>query len=393
MRFKPTLRRYGVLGCSLCLTLCLSTALAVTPLPQATVQEVRTEIGENVVAYPQLDGLADEAVQTAVNNAIVEKADIAQRMVTLATLPSGGSGLTVTYDDYLGAGIFSTAIHAHGMMENGRSGDVVTALCFDLATGQAVTLSDLFTEPQTAVAEMETILTDTYADELSNYLENSELTPLPTENFMLDADGITFYYPYRQFALLSGYAGAAQFNYDELTESLLQDPTALPARLQAFPTALTDQAALAAITDWVKQGRLPHVPVALGDAMPDALAHYRLLREPDQYPGGRYCQLEAPMFRRVLVLTDALTTGCEGSQVTGLMSFRADLCGLRTGFTPRERWLTLLGEPESTVEYDAVQAADYSLPAGTADYYAIKGRQLMLYADTDGLLYAVRLTT
>ncbi len=393
MRFKPTLRRYGVLGCSLCLTLCLSTALAVTPLPQATVQEVRTEIGENVVAYPQLDGLADEAVQTAVNNAIVEKADIAQRMVTLATLPSGGSGLTVTYDAYLGAGIFSTAIHAHGMMENGRSGDVVTALCFDLATGRAVTLSDLFTEPQTAVEEMETILTDTYADELSSYLENSELTPLPTENFMLDADGITFYYPYRQFALLSGYAGAAQFNYDELTDSLLQDPTALPARLQAFPTALTDQAALAAITDWVKQGRLPHVPVALGDAMPDILARYRLLREPDQYPGGRYCLLEAPMFRQVLVLTDALTTGFDASQVTGLMSFRADLCGLRVGITPRDRWHELLGEPENSVTYDAAQAADYSLPAGTADYYAIKGRQLMLYADTDGLLYAVRLTT
>ena len=393
MRFKPTLRRCGVLGCLLSLTLCLSTALAETPLPETTVQEVKTEIGENVVAYPQLAGMADEAVQSAVNNAIVEKADIAQRMVTLATLPADGSGLTVTYDAYLGAGIFSTAIHAHGVMENGRSGDTVTALCFDLTTGRALTLSDLFTDPLSATAAMESILTDTYADELSSYLENSELTPLPTDNFALDADGITFYYPYRQFALLSGYAGAAQFYYDELTDFLLKDPAALPTRLQAFPSALSDQAALAAINDWVKQGRLPHVPVALGDAIPDVISRYRLLREPDQYPGGRYCQLEAPLFRQVLVLTDALTTGFENSQVTGLMSFRADLCGLRAGQTPRERWHELLGEPENTVTYDAAQAADYSLPAGTADYYAIEGRQLMLYADADGLLYAVRLTT
>ena len=47
-------------------TLCilmLLLALAAPALAQTQVDEVRTQIGENYVAYPQLSGMADEAVQ------------------------------------------------------------------------------------------------------------------------------------------------------------------------------------------------------------------------------------------------------------------------------------------------------------------------------------------
>lgn len=37
-------------------------------------------------------------------------------------------------------------------------------------------------------------------------------------------------------------------------------------------------------------------------------------------------------------------------------------------------------------------AASYGLPVGTADYYDYTGAQLMLYADENGVLTAVRLT-
>ena len=189
----------------------LATEKARTQTP--TVQDVATVIGENAIHYPQLSGMADEKNQQSINDAIVEKANIAQRMVTLSTLQAGGSGLQVTYKAYLEADIFSTVISAKGILENGRNGQVYTALNFDLQTGTPLSISDLFTDTDAAVAAMEQILQSTYLEELSSYMENSDLTPLPTEQFSLDANGITFYYPYRQFALLSGYSGAAQFAY------------------------------------------------------------------------------------------------------------------------------------------------------------------------------------
>ncbi len=358
----------------------------------ATVTAVETAIGENSVRYPQLSGMADEAVQRTINDAVVEKAKISQRLVTLGTLQGGGTGLTVDYEAYLANGVFSTVISAYGVMENGRSGQNYAALAFDLATGTPLTLSDLFSDPDAAAQRMVAILEDTWLDELSDYLVNAELSPLPTDNFYLDADGITFYYPASQFALLSGYCGAAQFNYDELADFLIPDAEALPARLGALPAVLTDAEIKAKVEQSAAAGELPHVRAKLGDGMTNVINNYRLLRTPDQYPGGRYFQLEAPMFRQVLVLSDALTSGYANSVVEGLMSFRADLYGLRAGVTPRERWLQVLGEPETTVEFGDDLAYDYGLPVGTADYYAFGKRQLMMYADGDGVLYAVRLT-
>ncbi len=359
---------------------------------QPAVTEVSTVMGENSIRYPQLSGMADPSIQSAINDAIVEKAKIAQRMITLSTLKGGGIGLTVTYDAYLSAGVFSTVISAYGAMENGRSGQEYTALSYDLTTGNELTMADLFSDPDAAASFMETTLENTIGDDLSAYLVNASLSPLPTDQFYLGADGITFYYPPQQFSWLSGYSGAAQFTYDELTDYLITDPAALPARLGALPQTLGDAQIKADIVKAVTDGQLPHIPVKLGDAIADLVARYRLLRQPDEYPGGKYYQLEAPMFRQVLVLSDALTTGYADSKVQGVMSLRTNLYGIQTGVTSRARWRQILGEPDSSVAFDDDMAYDYGLPAGTADYYTISGRQLLLYADENDLLYAIRLT-
>ena len=86
------------------------------------VREVATVIGTSAVRYPQLEGLADAAVQERINNAIVERAKVAQRMVTLATLKPGGTGLQVSYGAYLNGDVFSAVVSAVGIMENGRAG-------------------------------------------------------------------------------------------------------------------------------------------------------------------------------------------------------------------------------------------------------------------------------
>jgi len=361
-------------------------------LGSPVITEMKTAIGDNAIDYPQLNGLTNQDVQQMINDAIVEKAKIAQRMLTLSTLQSGSAGLSVTYEAYLGGGIFSTVISAKGIMENGRTGQEYTSLCFNLVSGEPITIADLFQNPDDAVSYMEETLQNTYLDELSSYLENSSLTPLPRESFSLDADGITFYYPYKQFSLLSGYSGAAQFNYDELTDYLLTDDNALPATLGILPEKLTDQEIKSNIEKVVAEGTLPHIRAKLGDNMAKLIKQYRLLRTPDQYPGGRYFQLEAPAFRQVLVLSDALTTGWDNSNVEGLLSYRADLFGIQSGETTRDRWQEILGAPESSVDFSEDMAYDYGFPAGTADYYTFGDRQLLLYAGEDGILYAVRLT-
>ncbi len=371
----------------------LATVTPVSPGPETTpkVAEVATVIGDNYVRYPQLEGMQSADLQQAINDEIVNSANIVQRLITLSALQQGGAGLKVSYTTYLKNSLFSVVISAKGMMENFRSGHQYTALAYDLRSGTRLRLSDFFSDPGEAVAWMEDQLFGGYADELSLYLEHAEVAPLPAESFSFDDDGITFYYPYRQFAFLSEYSGAVQFQYGELQAFLIQDSGGVPAMLDALIPQYGDAQIRENIETAAAQGTLPGVPVSLGDALSDMIAQYRLVRTPDQYPGGRYFQLEAPQFREVLVLSDALTQGWESSIAEGLLAMRMNLFGIQTGVTERSRWHDILGEPAASVDLDASMASDYGLPEGTMDYYTVAGRQLMLYADASGVLYAVRL--
>ena len=102
--------------------------------------------------------------------------------------------------------------------------------------------------------------------------------------------------------------------------------------------------------------------------------------------------MEAPQFRQMLILSDALTAGYDQSKAEGLLSLRVNLFGLQTGVTTQKRWRDVLGEPNSTVSFDETLAYDYSLPVGTADYYTLGNHQLLMYADENDILYAVRIS-
>ncbi|MBN1778197.1 MAG: hypothetical protein JW811_08760 [Clostridiales bacterium] len=394
MKFRRFLSFAGLLVfCVFCLSHAVSaTAVALPSGENVGVQivDTATEIGDNYVRYPQLDGLQTLAVQQAINDAIVEEAAIAQRLITLSTLQPGGAGLQVSYTAYLQDSLLSAVINAKGTMENLRSGQKYTALAYDLQTGARLQMKDFFTDPDAAVAWMEARLQSSLEDELSNYLEHADITPLPVDSFAFDSCGITFYYPYQQFALLSGYSAAVQFLYGELQAFLISNEGSVPSRLGALLPQYTDAQIKERIETIVSQGTLPCIPVKLGDSIPDLIADYRLTRTPDQFPGGRYFQFEAPVFREVLILSDALTAGYDASVAEGILATRMNLYGIQTGVTMQTRWREILGEPVS-VYLDTSTAVDYGLPAGTADYYTISNRQLMLYADETGVLYAVRI--
>jgi len=379
--------------CALCIQLpATATVIPVSPAAENSmkIQEVTTEIGENYVRYPQISGMQNVELQQSINNAVVNEADIAQRLVTLATLQQGGTGLQVIDSNYLHNQLLSVVISAKGMMESFRSGHQYTALAFDLQNGNRLRLSDFFADPDAAIAWMEAQLTD-YADDLSNYLEFTGVAPLPVDSFSFDAYGITFYYPYQQFALLSEYSGSVQFQYGELQNFLIRDEGAVPDRLDALIPQYSNTQIKENIEAIVADGTLPNLPVSLDDSLSDLIARYRLARTPDQYPGGRYFQLEAAPFRQVILLSDVLTQSWESSVVEGLLATRMNLYGLQTGVTQRDRWHQILGEPSASVAFDSYIAADYGLPVGTADYYTISDRQLMLYADENNMLHAVRL--
>lgn len=372
----------------LALGLMLPCAHAQTP---PTVQQTRTQIGENYVAYPQLTGMADETLQARINDDIVLTSGVTNHLVTLATLGNSPWGLqvdaTVTLQN---EAIFSACLSAKGKMPNGREGQAYTALTYDLQTGRHITLSDLFADVNAAVQWMEADAEESLTEELSGYMEYSAVTPLPQSNFTLDADGITFWYPSDQLFLLSGYAGACRFTYAELLPFLKTD--GLPGLAGLIPKQLTAAQAKEAIVENAEAGKLPHVPVALGDNMTELVDAYRLVRTPDAFPGGRYFVMEHPAFREVLLISDAVQSGWEGSVLEGIQLRRGELFGLVIGSSTRNAWQQLLGTPAETLAFTPNMAYDYGLPVGESDIYHFGRYELRLHADEEGTLRAIQLS-
>ncbi len=357
----------------------------------AQIIPVKTDNAYGSVSYPVLQGHEDAFVQTAINSTIFEKAQIQTRLDTLNNLAEGGWGLVVSYQSAIYGSVLSVAVSAYGEMENGRMGHTYTALSFDMATGRQLTAEDLFSDAEGAFARMEEIMENDVQPILSGYTENNELTPVPRDNFYMTDDYVTFYYPEDQFSMLSGYSGGASFGYYELVEYLnLSEDGVLYGMGAADSLEMTDNTA-SLINQAVTAGTLPGVGAKIGDSLIQRLNEYRLLVDPDYYPGGRFFEVEAPEFRSIWLLTDALTESYDASQVLGIRADRLNLYGIRTGITTIEEWREALGQPESTLEMDESMASDYRLPPGTSDYYTFGGNKLRLHADETGVLVSVQL--
>lgn len=348
---------------------------------EVRIEEVVTEIGANAVRYPQLSGMADETVQKKINDDLVVSSGVSSHLVTLITLGQNPWGLQVDHRSGITDGIFSTVISAKGKIGTQRDAHQYTALCYDLSTGEKLTLSDVFADVEAAVEKMEAIAEESLLEEFSGYMEYSALTPLPRDSFTLDESGITFWYPSDQFSLLSGYAGAVQFWYEELA--------GLWKNEKADVLSAADQKAL--IAKSVEEGSVPNVPVRMGDSIGEIADAYRLLRTPDEFPGGRYCVMEEPAFRDILLITDALESDLSRSKVEGIQLKRGALHGLVIGNAMQSDWRSLLGKPLETVKMTENMAYDYRLPEGEYDIYHFGSHELRLHADESGMLCAIQL--
>ena len=346
-----------------------------------TVEAVETRIGDQYLIYPQLKGLQDPAVEERINGDIATSSDVARLLVTLLTLQPDDR-LQLDYEVCLmDDKVFSAVINHQGKRPQNRNGQKWIALTYDLQTGERLTLDQLFTDPDEAVARMEEIAETTLSEELSGYMEYSDLLPLPVDSFTLDENGITFWYPEDQFSFFSGFSGACQFWYEELEGLWLEEHT----------EKRTDDELRKAIEESVTLGRLPKVPVAMGQSMQEVCTLYRLLRTPDQFPGGRYFVMEDPKLRQVVVLSDHLYDDYSRSVVEGIQLKRGGLYDFRIGQTNQGRWREVLGEPGETVNVTENMSYDYNLPVGQYDVYHYGGNELRLHADESGVLCAIQL--
>ena len=372
---------------ALLLILLLVSGVALSRAEEAKVEDVSATMGENTVRYPQLSGLPDSSVQKKINDGVVQSGGIPSLLVKLTT----GGSLQADYQCFWNEWIFSTLLTVEEKQAGSRRKQSETALTYDLSDGERLTLDRLFSDPAEAVRRMEAMAEASLGREMTEYMENRDVTPLPEDSFTMDEWGITFHYPSGQLAFASGAAGAVQFFYDELDDLWLADEDSLPAKMglrSALMTATEQKTALEAA---VTVGKLPMLPVTLGQSMTEIVEQYRLVRTPDAFPGGRYFLMEAPLFRDIYLISDDMQAGYDHSVLRGIQLRRGSLYGLKVGTSLRTEWQSSLGEPAEEITLTESMAYDYQLSAGTCDVYRFGEHELRLYADETGVLSCIQL--
>lgn len=384
------LKRIPVLLTVLLLTVCFAVAESAgqeTAGPEA--HDVALELLGSTLHYPQLTGLEDPAVESAVNEAIMAAGQINERITRMAALMNSPVKLDVSYVQTLAGNVYSCAILSDGAVETTRATQVWGAVTLDLTTGKAITLDDLFTDPAAARAGMEAYLLETVAPEQSAHLAAGELTPLP-ETFSLSPTGLTLYYPIDQFRTLSDKAGTVTLLWTELREYLdLSEGSPLAALGVAEALTLDRATAREAIAGALSEGGFPGIPAVIGQSVLELTDRYAQLTDNELCEAGRMFLLEDGAFRQVWIITDALTDRWNESAVNIIRTDRLNLHGLCTGSTTMAEWRAALGNPDATVATDAEMAESWRIVPGTSDYYLLGEYRLRLHADEQGVLRSV----
>ena len=383
--------KHRILAIFLVLMFSLTFSLA----EEVAVTDVGLDLLGSSVHYPQLTGMADEALQARVNAAIMEKGRINDRITRMAALMNAPVKLNVSYSYTLNAilegGVFSCAILADGAVETSRATQVWSAVNVDLRTGEEITFTDLFIDADEATTFIENYLDEQVAPELSAHLAAGSLTPVP-ETFTISSTGLTLYYDIDDFRTLSDKAGTVTLLWTELRDHLRLDMTDVLSDLYVPLHLELEIASGDTLAEDLAGGAFDGVPAALGQSVQELADRYALLTDPDIYEGGRMIALEDGAFRQVWILTDALSEEFSQSVVQGIRADRLNFRGLCTGYTTVAMWRDALGEPDATLSVDESRADSWRIVPGTSDYYNFGDFRLRLHADESGVLRSVFLT-
>ena len=377
--------------CLLILALSLSPALAEEKASVPGLSRQGLALGEGWVYYPQVEGLADEAVLQSVNDAVLHALDAQGLLTRLALTMQSPTPLRADYTAFLTEDVLSVVMEVSGPVMDERATHQWRTVNIDLRTGEVIALDDLFTDAQASRAFLCDELEWELAPALSAHLRNNQLVPLP-EGFGLSDSGLTLYYDIDQLCTLGDKAGTVHIRWSRLRQWLDTSAQSLPGRVGALRMITLNESSAECIRQAVAEGSLPGIPAALGEGVQTYIDRYGLLIDPDLYEDGRLFQLQDGAFRDAYLLSDRISSTWTESVVQGIRSDRLDLYGLCTGETRREAWLSLLGEPDATVTLDAERADSYRMVPGTSDYYQLGDVRLRLHADEEGVLASVILT-
>ena len=245
---------------ALLLVLLMVSGVAFSEAETVKVEEISAAMGESKVCYPQLSGLSDPAVQKKINDDVVQSGDIPSLLVKLTT----GGSVQADYQCFWNEWVFSALLTVEEKQAGSRREQSETALTYDLSDGEKLTLDRLFSDSAEAVRQMEAMAETSLGQEMTEYMDNRDVTPLPKDSFTMDEWGITFHYPVSQLSFASGVAGAVQFFYDELYGLWLTDENSLPAKMGLRSAQMTASEQKNAVAAAVTAGKLPMLPVTLG---------------------------------------------------------------------------------------------------------------------------------
>ncbi|MHC1786254.1 MAG: hypothetical protein AB9880_04275 [Christensenellales bacterium] len=371
----------------------LMAVLGMLQTAQADVMvEVRQERkGASFVEVPVLSGLDNQFVQDSINRGINTLGSYEGYLATLRGLSDDNPGdLQVRASARLlqtaeGPGLLSILVEASGRIGPGRPGYQAQPLVFDLASGLQLTASDVFLDVPAAGLALDQLVEEEVAPDFSSYADAEGLLPVPLDSFMLDEAGITFHYPSKQLMLLSGRNGAVNFHYDEIAGLLnLLEGSALN-RIGLQATLETGAGTRTTAERFAGEGRLPGIPIALGDVTPDVLERYPLLVDSEGFPGGTLYLLEDARLRG----TSLIVSRDDERVISGIISRRMNLGGLICGQADRSMVTSQLGAPGSTGSLDEAVAEAIGLLGSSLDSYPLGDKVLSFIYDGDGVLQAI----
>lgn len=357
------------------------------------------------VVYYQLEAKDDSLAQTAakINQDIMETAHIQQYLNLLPSVQEGSAGLMVNAEiiesDGLyreGKGYLAVLAEAEGKMLQGPPSHRYYPMVFSVETGERVSFDALFTAPDGAKAYIEQYLADVVEPQLSTYLENSQLFPVPYESFGFSTDGhVVIYYPHDQLSFLSGKSGAVAFRYSELWDYLDTSESGIAMQMVKtgweYQQYKEDRSAEEFLTILKEQPQqmmgIDHVSPALGCPAENLFRDYDITVDSGFYPGGSYLETESPELLGTYFLMDE-----DETYLTGILSSRVDMYGIETGKTTMAEAKRLLGSAAVEIPIDAAAAEMYRVCPGTAIRILVTSELPIYLGNTEKTANQVSLT-
>jgi len=164
---------------ALLLVLLMVSGVAFSEAETVKVEEISAAMGESKVCYPQLSGLSDPSVQKKINDDVVQSGDIPSLLVKLTT----GGSVQADYQCFWNEWVFSALLTVEEKQAGSRREQSETALTYDLSDGEKLTLDRLFSDSAEAVRQMEAMAETSLGREMTEYMDNRDVTPLPKDSF------------------------------------------------------------------------------------------------------------------------------------------------------------------------------------------------------------------